>query len=113
MIRPISRFGTATSGSASWPQPLEVHQAPAVLGYYDRGRSRQGELARLVAGTVHAAARVTQAGTRVSRQVRRSRWTDGSTHLWISRRRTPAPATSNAAAGSGQQPVPSSNCASL
>ncbi|HSS76706.1 MAG TPA: hypothetical protein VLV54_08160 [Thermoanaerobaculia bacterium] len=32
---------------------------------------------------------VSRAGTRVNRLVRRSRWTDGSTHLWISRRRTP------------------------
>ncbi len=32
---------------------------------------------------------VSRTGTRVNRLVRRSRWTDGSTHLWISRRRTP------------------------
>ena len=31
---------------------------------------------------------VSRAGTRVNRVARRSRWTDGSTHLWIARRRT-------------------------
>ncbi|MCP4338318.1 MAG: hypothetical protein GY799_05385 [Desulfobulbaceae bacterium] len=30
---------------------------------------------------------VTRVGTRISRVVRRSRWTDGSTHLWIARRK--------------------------
>jgi len=32
---------------------------------------------------------VSRDGTRVNRLVRRSRWIDGSTHLWIARRRTP------------------------
>ena len=31
---------------------------------------------------------ISRAGTRVNRLARRSRWTDGSTHLWIARRRT-------------------------